>query len=247
MRSAWLLALAACGDNHARPDAAMPIDAVIPIDVQMPDADPLRPATLFGTGLCVDKACTQISSDVRPYTPQFVLWADTASKRRWIYLPPGTQIDTSDMDFWVFPMGTKLWKEFTRDGVRIETRLLSKIGPGNTFADWYMIAYQWNATEDDTMAVPQGVQDANGTMHDIPSRQDCHTCHDNLDPTRVLGFGALQLDRQAAAGELDLDGVIALGWLTAPPSGTRPRFPLPTSTGKEPAALGYMHANCGHR
>src|SRR5205823_4887334 len=150
------------------------------------------------------------------------------------------------MDYWVFPQGTKIWKEFTRDGVRIETRFIWKVGPGNTFLDWYYMPYQWNATNDDTMAVPQGVMDANGTMHDIPSRQDCRTCHENLDPTRILGFGALQLDKQAATGELALDDVIAMGWLTAPPAGTTPRYPLPSSTGKEPAALGYMHANCGH-
>ena len=76
--------------------------------------------------------------------------------------------------------------------------------------------------------------------------QDCVQCHDNLAPTRVLGFGAIQLDLHAASGEIALDDAIAMGWLSAPPTGTTPRFPLPASTGKEPAALGYLHANCGH-
>src|SRR5437588_3047152 len=116
----WLFVLAACGSHHDvaidAPSDDAPID-VAPVDIG-PDADPL--ATLMGTGLCADKACLQINPGISAYTPQFALWADTATKRRWIYLPPGAQIDTSNMDYWVFPMGTKIWKEFTRDGVRIE-------------------------------------------------------------------------------------------------------------------------------
>ncbi len=253
LASVLLLAAVACGGHNARPDAIGDDDAPIdtPADTAMPDADPNKPTTLMGTGLCLDPACSQINPDVHPYTPQFVLWADTASKRRWIYLPPGTQIDTTDMDHWVFPQGTKVWKEFTRDDgmgneIRVETRYITKIGAGNNFNDWFYVAYQWNATQDGTMAVPNGVMNANGTQHDIPPRSACITCHDNLAPTRVLGFGAIQLDLHAAAGELDLDGVIAAGWLTSPPTGTTPRYPMPSSTGFEPAALGYLHANCGH-
>src|SRR5258708_4533493 len=115
MRFASLMIMAlvvgACGDNHATVDGA--IDAV---DSAPSDGiDRNNPPPLFDTGLCVDRACTQISPDVHTYTPQFPLWADTASKRRWYKLPAGTQIDTTDMDHWVFPVGTKFWKEFTRD------------------------------------------------------------------------------------------------------------------------------------
>ena len=118
-----LCVLAACGDSHkAKPDA--PVDVA---DVDVPvDANPLD--DLLGTGLCADKACTTINSGIMAYTPQYALWADAASKRRWIYLPPGTKIDTSDMDHWVFPMGTKIWKEFTRGGTRVETRYIAKVG-----------------------------------------------------------------------------------------------------------------------
>src|SRR5262249_12352776 len=156
--------------------------------------DPNNPQTLFDTGLCVDRACTVISPDVHAYTPQFALWADTASKRRWFKLPPGTQIDTSDMDHWVFPVGTKFWKEFSRSGVggdiRIETRLIMRIGPGDQQADWLYVPFQWNDTQTDTMAVPMGVDNANGTTHDIPSRVQCKGCHENLKPYRILGFQA---------------------------------------------------------
>ncbi|HEV7555814.1 MAG TPA: hypothetical protein VGO00_10185, partial [Kofleriaceae bacterium] len=82
------IVVAACGDNRAPAgthDApSVPNDNVF-IDAP-PDAD-LRPTTLAGTGLCVDPACTMISPDVIEYVPNFPLWADSATKRRWVYLP----------------------------------------------------------------------------------------------------------------------------------------------------------------
>ena len=42
---------------------------------------------------------------------------------------PGEPDRNDRQDSWRFPQGTKLWKEFTRDGVRVETRLLQKVGP----------------------------------------------------------------------------------------------------------------------
>ncbi len=244
MRAAlYLLLVAACGDNRHLADAAV-IDA--PADAPI-DAPSLTPETLFGTGLCLDRACTQISPDVHAYTPRFTLWADTATKRRWMYLPPGTQIDTTDPDHWIFPVGTKFWKEFTRDGVRVETRYIVKLlADDNSTAAWFYVSYAWNATQDATTAVTNGEMNANGTMHDIPSRAQCKQCHESLYPTRVLGFGAIQLDAPSTVG-LDLDQLVAAGWLTtAPPAKTgTAHYPLP-GTAADQAALGYLHANCGH-
>lgn len=238
-----LLAAAACGDNHGRPDAAPAEDAPIPADTP-PDGNPLE--TLAGTGLCLDRGCMQISPDVREYAPQFPFWDDEAAKRRWIYLPPGTKIDTSDMDHWVFPAGTKVWKEFTRDTTRVETRLIMKqLADDAAPGAWFYATYQWNASQDGTMAVTSGVQNANGTQHDIPTRSDCRNCHEKLAPSRVLGFQAIQLDHDAPAGLLDLEDLIAADLLTTAPGGTTPRFALPGNA-VDGAALGYFHGNCGH-
>lgn len=239
-----LLAAAACGDNQALPDAAgPPIDA--PAADAPPDADPL--GTLAGTGLCADPACAQVNPGVRAYAPQVPFWSDTATKRRWIYLPPGEKIDTTDMDHWVFPVGTKLWKEFTRDGTRVETRLLMKQLPDDSAAGaWFYAAYQWSASQDGTTLVTDGVMNASGTQHDIPARYQCRQCHDRLRPTRVLGFEAIQLDYDAPAGLTDLGDLVADGLLTVnPPGAAAPRFPLP-GTAVDQAALAYLHANCGH-
>ena len=240
--------LVACGDNHATVDGAMGSNFE---DAPADGPNPNNPQTLFETGLCVDHACNTISPDVHAYTPQFPLWADTATKRRWFYLPPGTQIDTSDMDHWQFPEGTKFWKEFTRDGVRVETRLVQKIGPGTGPLDWLYVSFQWNAANDDTtLASPQmGVMNANGTMHDIPSRSQCKQCHENFAPSRILGFGAIQLDATATGSETSLATLVAASTLTvnppSPGSVGAPFYPIEGTTA-EKAAMGYVHANCSH-
>ena len=248
-----LAMLCACGDSNERPDAATSHDAPVldaqpdaPADAPV-DADPNMPATLMDTGLCVDAACTEIAAGIVPYTPRWELWSDGATKRRWIYLPPGTQIDTSDMDYWQFPVGTKLWKEFTRDGVRVETRLVMRIGAGNTSADWFYMPYVWNQAQDQAVAEKFGVPDANGTEHDVPNQVQCKQCHDNLEPARVLGFGALELDYDNADdAQLDLSALVAGGLLTDPPTlAAASYFPLP-GTPADQAALGYLHTNCGH-
>jgi len=247
MKWPLVLGLAACGGGGAKPADApptpdMPVD--MPVDMMVIDANPLE--TLQGTGLCLDAACTQISPDAHEYEPQFPLYSDGATKRRWFQLPPGTQIDTSNMDHWVFPVGTKFWKEFTRDGTRVETRLILKQDTDEDSPQgFFYVAYAWNAAQNATTAVAMGATDVNGTMHDIPSRANCRECHEALRPGRVLGFGAIQLDYAAGAGLTDLDDLVAQNLLTVnPPGASSPHFPLPGNA-VEKAAYGYLHANCG--
>jgi hypothetical protein len=251
-----LCLIAACGSDHHQKPVDAPSD--VPDDVggcgggcdAPDDAEPLD--TLFLTGLCTDAACSTINTTLQgapiyAYTPRFTLWADAASKRRWLWMPPGSQIDTTDPDHWVFPQGTRVWKEFSSGSTRVETRFITKLGTGNTVTDWKYIAYEWNAQNTDTIGVPFGDTNVNGTTHDIPSVSQCKGCHENFTPTRLLGIGAIQLDAAAVNGELDLDGMVTAGLLTTnPPAGT-PHYPFPTDgTTDATNALGYMHANCGH-
>src|SRR5688500_4148724 len=106
-----LVVLVACDDPKVQPDAAPMVDT--PMADAAIDADPNKPMTLMDTGLCVDAACTQIASGIHAYTPRWELYSDGATKRRWIYLPAGAKITTTNNDHWEFPVGTKLWKEFT--------------------------------------------------------------------------------------------------------------------------------------
>ena len=67
-------------------------------------SSPLKPPqTLQETGLYVDFATLHVDPDHLAFAPQYPLWTDGAAKRRWISLPPGTAIDASDPDAWVFP------------------------------------------------------------------------------------------------------------------------------------------------
>jgi len=170
------------------------------------------PAHLSETGLD--------AAGVQPYTPAFPLWSDGADKRRWIWLPPGARIDTANPDEWGFPVGTKLWKEFRVGGRRVETRLLWRLPDG-----WLAVPYAWRADGRDADLVLDGVRDARGTDHDIPSARACVGCHGG-HASFVLGFSAIQL-----APSLDAFA-------------DRLTVPIPPSP-PAPAALGYLHANCG--
>lgn len=209
----------------------------------------VAPTMLSETGLYSDIASETIAPGVTEYTPRWELFSDRAVKRRWVSLPPGVQIDTADMDWWQFPVGTKFWKEFTRDGVRIETRLIQRIDSTNDVTSWYFAAFQWDAQQFDAAAVPGGVVDDAGN-NDIPDRSKCRQCH---QPSRnrsvILGFGALQLDYQAPLNGMDLGRLVAENALTVSPTAGQNGvfFPMPEVGSADPTlpALGYMHANCG--
>lgn len=195
------------------------------------------PDRLSATGLYRDVRTQTLADGVRPFTPRFASWSDGAAKRRWIYIPPGTQIDTSDPDAWSFPVGTRLWKELAYDGVRVETRMLYKHGPQRDA--WTPIAYVWG-DDGDARARPDGATNARNTGHSVPSAAACMGCHGGT-PSGILGFSAIQLPRRGAAGELDLQHLEAARLVSRP----LPSNELPGDATTQ-AALGYLHANCGH-
>ncbi len=207
------------------------------------------PERLSGTGF--------FSADKRPYSPQYPLWSDGAAKQRWIALPPGTAIDGQQPDAWRFPVGTRLWKQigFSRP---VETRYLMLDQHGH----WQYATYVWNQTGTDAVRAPAdgiaalAVPDAPEGRYDIPSTADCANCHEAA-PAPILGFSALQLSPQrdplaphqdvSAAEDLNLLALVTRGWLRrfpaqylAPP----PQINIASPQGR--AALGYLHANCGH-
>lgn len=197
------------------------------------------PRRLSDTGLYADISSGELAPGVRPFTPRFELWSDGAEKQRWILLPHEQQVDTSNQDDWIFPLGTKVWKQFSLEGVRIETRLVEKYGPND--ADWGALAYVWDADERDATAAPLGVLDSHGGAHDVPAAGECLACHGGR-ASFVLGFSAVQLAGNGRVGDLTLDELIQQGQLTHPPTDV----PVVPGDAIEVAALGYLHANCGH-
>lgn len=197
------------------------------------------PGRLSETGLYEDIATGQLAPGVVPFTPAFPLWSDGSQKQRWLWLPDGQQIDTSNMDEWVFPEGTKVWKEFSLEGVRIETRLLEKRGP--TDADWRALAYVWDGDDKDATAAPLGEVDSHRTAHNVPAAGECTACHGGRR-SFVLGFSAIQLARTATEGQVDLSRLVEQDLLSSPPASP----PVVPGNAVEVAALGYFHGNCSH-
>jgi hypothetical protein len=217
------------------------------------DVDVL-PQHLVETGLYADDR-TAMASGVRPFLPQYPLWSDGMTKRRWISLPPGATIDTTSEFAWDFPVGTKFWKEFSLNGRKVETRLLWKSSP----AKWQMASYAWNDEGTDaTLApadgIPGFIEIAPGRRHSIPSRSDCTACH-GATRSGPIGFNALQLsadrDPNAIHGEPLGPGMLTLATLV----NEKALAPAPTHLIANPprirtgnpatrSALGYLVGNC---
>lgn len=213
------------------------------------------PERLADTGLYVRGPLGAIDPSNRSFTPQYPLWSDGLEKSRWIYIPPGTSIDASDPYDWIYPVGTKFWKEFRQRGRRIETRVLWKVSETR----WEFGAYAWNDDGTEAVLAPEGVPGAAALSatkrHTIPSRADCSACHGSTR-TGPLGFNALQLspdrDPDAIHGEPLKAGDLTLAtlidsrllmhsrseWKTTPPR-------IQTEDPSTRAVLGYLASNCG--
>ena len=176
------------------------------------------PARLSETGLYAAGRPGVVDARNRPFSPQYPLWTDGATKRRWV-LPAARHDDrrAPTTDAWEFPVGTRFWKEFAFGGRKVETRML------------------WKATSDalDRREPTSGtrsrrtrcwrprracagvVEVAPGRRHSIPARADCVACHGS--PARPLGFDALQLstdrDPNAIHGEPLAPGMLTLATL----------------------------------
>jgi hypothetical protein len=251
----WLalsaLLLHACVDDGPLPRGAIDLDAgadaafasptVAPLPLGCaPIGDPL-PKTLSCTGLYGAAGTGPIEKAVHPvnraFAPGTALWTDGADKLRWIAVPEGKQIDTSDPNGWVFPDGTRVWKEFAFKGKRAETRFMYKSDI------WLFATYKWNDDDTDAVAVDGGeVAIPGGGIHTIPTLMQCNDCHRG-SRDKLLGFQQVLLGLPGAKG-LDLSTLVAEKRLSNPPLHTHYVIP-DDGTGLAGKALSYIHVNCG--
>jgi hypothetical protein len=217
---------------------------------------PVAPRLLSQTGLYADLATLKIDARNRSFSPQYPLWSDGASKRRWVRLPAGSQINVADPGKWELPVGTRFWKEFSFNGRKTETRFLWQTAKGK----WTFASYAWNEAQTDAvLASENGIANvadvADGRSHSIPSVTECRSCHDS-GRTEILGFNALQLstdrDPNALHGEPLTEEMVTLRTLVdeklMTPGGadliaTPPR--IAASSPQTRTALGYLSTNCG--
>lgn len=204
-----------------------------------------QPPSLECSGLYSTFATKTVAPGTFEFKPGIELWSDAAVKRRWIRFPPGSKVDVTDLNKFVFPVGTQVWKEFKvqvgSSLKRIETRYMVKTGE----FDWFRTTYEWAEDESSTRELTSGRSNVPGTQnYEIPTQASCVRCHggsfDNL-----LGFGAVLLGAPSAG----------LGW-----NELKQKDLLTSTNGvhmtdvanlqiqgnlTEKAALGYLHVNCG--
>lgn len=249
-----LLGAAACvDDGPANPPDATVGDAVtasvasdagvqqfaLPAHCLDEDKDLQRaPSTLECTGLFASMTDKALNTGVQGFTPAHALWSDGAEKHRWIYLPEGQTIDTSNPDAWSFPVGTRAWKEFKHTGHRVETRYFRKVSKFS----WQSATYLWNQDESGASAFAGGdVPVSDGTYY-VPIGMECEQCHRG-SPDQLLGFQAVLLGLPGAEG-VTLAGLAASNRLSQQPTHTN--FTIPDDgTGLAAPALGWLHVNCG--
>ena len=218
---------------------------------------PVAPRLLSQTGLYSDAATLKIDARNRPFSPQYPLWSDGASKRRWVRLPAGSQIDVANLEKWELPVGTRFWKEFSFKGRKVETRFLWRTSKDR----WVFASYAWNNAQTDAeLASESGIADiaeiASGKRHSIPSVSECRSCHDS-SRTEILGFNALQLsddrDPNALHAESLSRDMVTLRTLVDENLISPQRPELVTNPPRIAAsspitrtALGYLSTNCGN-
>jgi len=196
------------------------------------------PEALRCTGLYTDVEKKDIAPGVEHFLPAYQLWSDGAEKDRWIYLPPGEQIDNSDPNDWRFPVGTKLFKEFRWNDRRVETRMFWKTSE----TLWLKAAYRWNDDETAATRFGGGDIDVDGDTYHIPTGTECDQCHKGrID--RALGFEQVSLALSGATG-MTLQRLVDEARLSDPPSQTEGELG-DDGTGKAVDALGWLHINCG--
>ena len=201
-------------------------------------------------GLYADADCSVLAEGIEAYEPAYKLWSDGIVKLRYVELPG--VIDTSDADYWTFPVGTVLWKHFeTEAGQRLETRRIEKVSDDVGPDAWLFETYEWNAAGDGVTQVDNGSTNVLGTDHDIPAVADCSECHNGgqgggmgggmATHDAVLGFSALQLNHDET--DVSLQSLLDDGLLSQDIALADAVIP---GTAVAQDALGTLHANCGH-
>lgn len=255
-----VIAASGCGDN---------VECVVAADGPGVDPDGAFCPRLSSYRLFEDIAAQRPAEGLVPYDVATPLFADYASKDRFLYVPPGAAMTWSDADAFELPVGSILVKTFSyprdrRDpaaGRRLlETRLL--VRGSDT---WRGVSYVYGegdptdahreiagATLDTAWIHDDGAERTN--RYAVPNQNQCKECHAEHDNAMgVLGPKARHLNRPGPAGsgiENQLQALIDRGALVgAPPREGWPRGIAAVDPGAgtvEERARTWLDASCGH-
>ncbi len=201
---------------------------------------------------------------VQLYEIHSTLFTDYAHKQRLIRLPEGQSMRYNNTDLLpIFPDNTLIAKTFyyyldERDpsiGKKIiETRILAKVN-----GTWLVGDYIWNASQTDATYRETGSTEAisyldgNGNTqnvdYQIPSKQDCFTCHNNNATTFPIGPKLRNLNFiPSYTNQNQLDYLAGLGLLQGVNSGSTSVLPDWEDENLliDDRARAYIDVNCAH-
>ncbi|SRX54233.1 fibronectin type III domain-containing protein [Aequorivita sp. CIP111184] len=204
------------------------------------------------------------SDGVQLYEIHSTLFTDYAHKQRLIRLPNGKSMRYNNTDLLpAFPDNTLISKTFyynldERDpslgNKIIETRIQLKVN-----GEWIVGDYIWNASQTEATLRETGSTeaisfiDANGNTqnvnYQIPSKQDCFTCHNNNTTTSPIGLKLRNLNFiPSYTNQNQLNYFGGLGLLQGVNSGNTSVLPNWEDENLliEDRARAYMDVNCAH-
>jgi uncharacterized repeat protein (TIGR03806 family) len=205
------------------------------------------------------------ANGVQLYEINSTLFTDYAQKQRLIRLPQGTTIKPNGNDLLpIFPDNTLIAKTFFYNiddrnpslGKQIiETRIFLKIA-----GQWQAVDYIWNDAQTEATYTTDGSQkpisyiDLNGDTQDvqyqIPSQQDCFTCHNNNGNNFPIGFKLRSLNFVPSyANQNQLDYFVTKGLMEGVTSAGVSVLPDWTNTvdfSLDERARAYIDVNCAH-
>ena len=174
------------------------------------------PRKLSAFGLFSGPLAAQVpAAGVVRYELNTALFSDYADKRRFIKLPPGTQMEYAGAGLLQFPVGAVMAKTFSyrhdfRDaslGERLlETRIEMRCEEG-----WFGASYLWNAEQTDAELALGGAEfdvqwihddgQARSTHYEVPNANQCLNCHAQDKQYQPIGPTARNLNRPLPTGE----------------------------------------------
>lgn len=228
-------------------------------------------ALTYRTSLSEMGVFQAVNGDITPatgvqlYEINSTLFTDYASKQRLIRLPAGTAMQPNGNDLLpIFPDNTLIAKTFyynidDRDpslGKQIiETRIFLKIA-----GQWQAGDYIWNDAQTEATYTTNGSQkpinyidlngDAQNVQYQIPSQQDCFTCHNNSGNTFPIGLKLRSMNLVPSyANQNQLDYFVSQGILegvTSAGVSVLPDWTNTTDYTLDERTRAYIDVNCAH-
>ncbi|MEI6466615.1 MAG: PQQ-dependent sugar dehydrogenase [Verrucomicrobiota bacterium] len=233
------------------------------------------PAKLSETGLFADLPRAVPAPGLLPYEVNAPGWHDGATLQHFVALPENGAVVPRPGKAWELPDNTVLVQTLTRDGRRLETRILLK-----QQNDWAGYTYLWDEAQRDAVLAEKTGADLTlpgGAPWRVPSRAECMMCH-SREANFALSLNEGQLNHGDQLGQWERLGLLAVdlpayergrragnsggrgmrpqpGQRRPPPTTLLPRSPewltryvpvTATAAPLEARARTYLAVNCAH-